>query len=118
MANGKAKKGGQYGKNGEFYRGGQFLPSSPNTIKGEFGSSGTKKTSVYRVEIGPREWVEAPEGKRSIWTTIAGIFAKYDWDTGRLVLRTNPQTLTYFDTTEDEAQNLVDRWNAGERWME
>jgi hypothetical protein len=116
MANGKAQAGGQYGKNGEFYQGGQFLPSSPDTIKGEFGSKKVKKARVRRVEIGPREWVEAPEGK-SIWTEVTGTFAKYDWDTGKLVLNTNAQMLAYFDTTEAEVQTLVDRWNAGERWM-
>jgi hypothetical protein len=118
MTNGKARAGGQYGRNGEFYQGGQFLPSSERTIKGEFGnSSKTKKARVRRVEIAPREWAEAPEGKRSIWKTVAGTFAKYDWDTGNLVLNTNAQMLTYFDTTEAEVQDLVDRWNAGERWM-
>jgi len=32
----QAKVGGEIGMNGEFYQGGEFLPSSPNTIKGEF----------------------------------------------------------------------------------
>lgn len=32
----QAKVGGEIGLNGEFYQGGEFLPSSPNTIKGEF----------------------------------------------------------------------------------
>lgn len=34
----QAKVGGEIGMNGEFYQGGEFLPSSPNTIKGEFAT--------------------------------------------------------------------------------
>jgi hypothetical protein len=119
MTNGKAQAGGQRGKNGEFYKGGQFLPSSESTIKGEFGSTSKKARAprVHRQKIGFREWAEVPEGKRSIYQEVAGIFAKPDWDTGKLVLQTNPQSLKYFNKTEAEVQDLVDRWNAGERWM-
>jgi hypothetical protein len=118
MANGKAKAGGQYGENGEFYEGGQFLPNSENTIKGALRKGKKARASrVCREQIAPREWAEAPEGKSSIWAEVSGVFAKYDWGTGELALSTTPQVLARFNKTEAEVRALVDRWNAGERWM-
>jgi hypothetical protein len=57
MAAGHAQKGGEYGVNGEFYQGGQFLPESEDTIKGAqkiIVRQGTKK------EIAPYTWDNAP----------------------------------------------------------
>jgi hypothetical protein len=48
----KAPKGGTYGKNGEWYKGGQFLPSSEKTVKGAIK---IKKGSGKRV-IAPYIW--------------------------------------------------------------
>ena len=52
---GQAKKGGEIGLNGEFYKGGQFLPSSENTIKGEH-----KVLVTGKREIMPYTWEVQP----------------------------------------------------------
>jgi len=50
----RAKKGGEIGVNGEHYEGGQFLPSSPETVKGAQGSSSKRKAPKPRkVQIAP-----------------------------------------------------------------
>lgn len=53
----QAKKGGEYGINGSFYEGGQFLPKSETTEKGKtkFSKSGEKK-----IETAPYLWLKTP----------------------------------------------------------
>ena len=64
----RAKAGGEIGVNGEFYKGGQFLPSSEMTIKGAqkiIIRKGTKK------EIAPYVWEKCPgDNMLSIWDRI------------------------------------------------
>ena len=55
--NRQAKAGGEIGVNGEFYEGGQFLPSSENTIKG------AQKPTISKgkkFEVAPYVWEPAP----------------------------------------------------------
>jgi len=57
MSETRASAGGQIGLNGEFYKGGQFLPSSKDTVKGAQKPTvkkGTKK------EVAPYVWRPAP----------------------------------------------------------
>lgn len=52
----QAKVGGEVGLNGEFYKGGEFLPSSEKTVKGAYKiKKGTK------AEIAPYVWQASPE---------------------------------------------------------
>jgi hypothetical protein len=57
MLNGRAKAGGEQGVNGEWYDGGQFLPSSENTVKGVIKITVRKGT---KREITPYVWEAAP----------------------------------------------------------
>lgn len=67
MANGQAVKGGEQGLNGEFYKGGQFLPSSEKTVKGM--QNGRKSTG--KREIAPYVWDYAPaEDMLSIYDRV------------------------------------------------
>ena len=50
----KAKKGGEIGANGEFYKGGQFVADNPNTAKGMAEKKGQRK-----IQIEPYKWVLA-----------------------------------------------------------
>lgn len=62
----QAKAGGEIGKNGEFYKGGQFLPSSELTIKGS-----QKHTKTGKQCIAPYAWEVAPElGMEAIYARI------------------------------------------------
>lgn len=54
---GQAQKGGELGVNGEWYEGGQFMPTSETTVKGAIKATirkGAKK------EIAPYVWEAAP----------------------------------------------------------
>jgi hypothetical protein len=58
--NGRAKKGGEIGLNGERYEGGQFLPSSESTVKGFnniFIKKGSGKTEIapYVFDVPPAD---------------------------------------------------------------
>ena len=105
----RAAKGGEVGTNGDFYEGGKFLPSTEKP-KGK-----PRKRGSGKQEIAPYVWEVAPEGKSSIYRRLAGNFARFI--NGKMVVCVNPTTLAYFGTTEYEIASLVDRWNAGERWM-
>jgi hypothetical protein len=68
MVNGRAQAGGEQGINGEWYDGGQFLPSSENTVKGVIQVTirkGAKK------EVAPYVWQPAPaDDTASIYACI------------------------------------------------
>lgn len=66
MSNGQARRGGQVGVNGEFYAGGQFLPST-EAPKGP--AKGARKPG--KQEVAPYVWELPPTpGARAIWGQI------------------------------------------------
>ena len=111
----RARRGGEMGVNGEWYAGGQFLPSSPAIVKGQ-QNGGRGHSDAWRTEIALNQWDYVPEGMCSIWTSIAGTVARYNRETGQLEYAASWQTLRYFHMTEAQARDLIARWNAGERW--
>ena len=112
----RAQAGGEIGINGEYYKGGQFLPSSPMTIKGEVKN--TNGQGTRKEEIAPYVWEIAPAyNLRSIYTWIAGTVAS--WKVWQVELElSNLDALNYVGLTEEEANELVEKWNAGYRWIE
>ena len=111
----RAAKGGERGANGEWYKGGQFLNTVAENPKRE-GSNNRKPSG--KQEIAPYEWAVAPEGKRSLYRRIAGIFGRVE--NGVAVLRNDSglqATLDYCGVSLEQAKSLIDRWNAGERWI-
>lgn len=114
MANGtRAKKGGEFGANGEWYEGGKFINTVPENAKRH--GSGRKGTG--KQEVAPYVWEVAPEGMRSIYKQIAGICAKFDLSAKRFVYSANPQILEYIGRTQAECEDMIARYNAGERWI-
>jgi hypothetical protein len=109
MSQKRAQIGGETGVNGEFYEGGKFLPSTEKP-KGKPAKRGSGKQ-----EIEPYKWEVAPEGMSSIYRRLAGIYAKCV--NGVMVPAINPQTLEYYGKTESEVMAMIERYNAGERWM-
>lgn len=114
MATKRAPKGGAVGANGEFYEGGKFI----NTIAENDKRLGSKPKKVSKQQVMPYVWEVAPEGQRSIFTKIAGIFAQVTGDIAHL--RTDdrlPGTLEYMGVSLEYATDLVARYNRGERWI-
>ena len=109
----RAKKGGEYGANGEWYEGGKFINTIPENRKRE--GSGPKGTG--KQEIAPCVWEVAPEGMRSIYKQVAGICGKLDHKSGTFTYSANPQILAYIGKTAEECQTLIDLYNAGQRWV-
>ena len=108
----RAKRGGEIGKNGEFYPGGTFLPNTTLRKRNQKSSRGTGKQ-----EIAPYVWEVAPKGKTSLYRQFAGVFGSVV--NGVAVMRTDDRlesTLNYFGTTLEQAKSIIERWNAGERW--
>lgn len=106
----RAAKGGEVGMNGEFYAGGTFLP---NTKLGKMSRS--KPTGSGKVEIEPFVWV-ASEGRKSLYRAIAGLVGSVGRD-GVAVANQNDTALRYLGVSREQAQEMCDRYNAGERWL-
>lgn len=54
----RAPKGGIVGVNGEFYNGGEFLPSSPYTSKGEFRRNHDSQGRPKKEEVAAFKWIQ------------------------------------------------------------
>ncbi|PXW47913.1 hypothetical protein DFO55_1455 [Grimontella sp. AG753] len=109
--NGKAKKGGQIGINGQQYKGGQFLPASKHTVKGQFRArKACSKQCSGLTEPGKVELL--PPGKKAIFGTIR---AFVQIDNGTMAITASDHSLRAYGYTRDSMQALVDQYNAGER---
>ena len=118
MASGRAKVGGEIGMNGQFYAGGTFLPS---TTMGKMMQGNKARSGSGKVEIEPYVWQVAPEGKKSLWRHLVGIVAVWDRQASKLVLRQDDgleNSLQYLGTTRQRSVELIERFNAGERWID
>lgn len=112
----RAKKGGQVGINGERYEGGQFLPSSPETVKGAQGNGRKKATPKPRKqEVAPYKWDFPPSAQaRSIYSLITN-FATLE--NGRFVFTASDQAIEYFNLDVAETMDLIEKYNSGQRWV-
>ena len=115
MAQRRAKIGGEVGTNGIFYHGGEFLPSTTLLPLGKTA----RKPATGKREIEPYKWEVQPYPEaRSVYRAFAGLVGCVR--DGVAILRTDdqlPQSLAYLQMTLAEAQDLIDRYNAGQRWM-
>jgi len=117
----QAPKGGQIGMNGERYEGGQFLP---NTRMGKLTKAEQRalaKAATRTHEIAPYTWEVAPAaGLKSIYRQVVGTYAQLNRSTGMLepyepYFEFCVSAFAGFD--RQTHIDLIDRWNAGERWM-
>ena len=109
----RAPKGGITGINGYEYGGGQFLPSSPLTVKG--AQPQAKGQGSRKQEIDNYVWEVPPTAEHvSIYRQIAGTAATWN---GQAFEVTTLDVWDYLGMTKEDAASLVERWNAGERWM-
>lgn len=109
----RARKGGEYGQNGYFYHGGEFLP---NTDLAPMGSR-KAEPKARKCEVAPYTWEVAPTATaRAIWAQVG---------TG-LVYNRNTKTVSEFAKYTGNAQGwlgytfaeLAEMWNNGTRWVE
>ena len=115
MTQRRAKRGGEYGANGEFYEGWKFINTTPENAK-RYGSTpkGTRKQ-----EIEPYKWEYPPtENATSLFRRIAGILAKFNWEENRFDFAASAQTLDYLGMSKAEAEQLIELYNTGTRWIE
>lgn len=119
----QAKQGGEKGINNEWYEGGQFLPSSPRTVKGEANQAKTTATP-RKQEIAPYKWETS--NKQSIWTQVNTIatfhktgYSKETGSQGTLEWNEdfNWQALGWSEENASEAKSLIIKWNNGQRWI-
>jgi len=111
----RAKKGGEYGANGEWYKGGRFLNTIPENAKKE----GSRPKKPRKVQVEPYVWVT---DTRKPLLSIVGCGAEYidrqDWRKGiRPYLPAFRNGVMYTGETLERVQELCDRFNAGERWL-
>lgn len=93
----RAKRGGQVGMNGEFYAGGTFLPNT------KLGKMARSKPAVNRPA---RTILNAVFGLVAVDSTYAPTFAK---------VTANDQAIAYYGYTRQQVEDIVARFNAGER---
>jgi hypothetical protein len=120
VATKRAKAGGEFGANGEWYEGGRFINTVPENPKRE----GSNQSKARKNEIAPYKWELVPAGHNgcTIYRQFAGTFGRIDF-TGKAVMAfsDDPErlacVLNYCGKTREQAQALLDRYNAGERWL-
>jgi hypothetical protein len=93
----RAKVGGEVGMNGEFYAGGTFLP---NTKLGKMSRSKPTGNRPARTILNP------VFGLVAVDSTYAPTFAK---------VTANDQAIAYYGFTRQQVEDIVSRFNAGER---
>ncbi len=110
----RAKVGGEYGVNGLWYDGGEFLPS---TEMGKLPTKGKSK-GTGKQEIEPYKWEVAPaDGLKSIYRQFVGVFGYYERATNRLIVNCSDETLAYFNTNRFAVEVMAAKFNKGERWI-
>lgn len=113
----QATKGGEFGANGEWYKGGQFL----NTIEENDKKEGSRQYNrgLRKREVAPYTWEVQPfEGAKSIYAMTVGTGAQINHDgTISPYMRVFTNGVMYNGETLENVQALCDRYNAGERWL-
>lgn len=114
----RAGAGGVIGKNGEFYKGGTFLPS---TTLPKRSSQSRQKAKTCRVVVEPGVWAELPEGcSGSIFGTYRE-FMYIEADVARVCDRPDAAVKAYINKDVDAGRamllELVNAYNSGKRWM-
>lgn len=121
---GRAKPGGEYGLNGEFYQGGQFMPASARTKKGEYKFELSDKPGLGRELIAPGEFAVPPPGKRSIYGSMLRVFTQPIRENGELTDQIE-KNKNYSDEvifnnsglTADQLQTYINAFNDGVRFF-
>lgn len=109
----QAKHGGEWVK-GVFYKGGQFLPSN-EPQRGKFNRPASKAPYARKIQVAPYTWEMEVEGKRSIYQMIAGTVAVVRNE--KMSFVGNEKSLNYIGKTEAQVNELIEKYNQGQRWV-
>ena len=106
----RAKHGGEYGVNGEWYEGGKWIANTDHP-------KGNKKKSkpTGRQEIAPWQYEAPPEGKRSLYAAWSGTWEKCE--SGFRCRKDLPVDYWGEDYLK-KSEEIAQRWNSGERWID
>lgn len=112
----RAKVGGEFGANGEWYEGGKFL----NTVAQNPKKCGSAARKARKVQIEPFNWVESTE--RPILSIVgagAEYIDRYNWQAGICPFAPAFEggIMKMNGTPIEEIQALCDRFNNGERFI-
>ena len=107
-----AKKGGEIGANGEFYKGGQFVADSELTVKS------LKKKKVFsgkrKIQIEPCKWVEAKADEIAIADRIHVAIWR-NWESGLIPCSDAKEICERCHWSFEIQMELIRRFNSGER---
>ena len=108
MSQRRAKPGGEYGVNGEWYEGGKWIANTEAPKR-----SGSVK-ATGRQEVSPWTWEVPPPGQRSIYAKYSGT-----WEKSGDGFRCRDLPADYWGADYlAESAAMAERWNAGERWID
>ncbi len=118
----QAKKGGQYGLNGRWYEGGQFLPESELSDRQK---KQQKRLKTKKQEVAPYLWKINKDGCQSIWSVIGCLvefvgetwYSKETGKQGEVAITPNFRFTGWTDEGKENLQSLVNKWNNGEEWI-
>jgi hypothetical protein len=115
MAAGRAKAGGEIGKNGEHYKGGTFLP---NTRLPKQGASGRNK-ATRRVMVEPGVFGDVPAGQVAIYPQIRAFVSKNSVGDLHIMAHLDaPDSVCWQHYgPRDHVQALVEKYNSGQRFI-
>lgn len=107
----RAKRGGEYGANGEWYEGGTFLNTTPDNAKGR---PKARVRTPRKEQIEPGVWQLPPDGQFAIFHATVGTTAQV---VGGSLRPFAPGVAYYGDRVHGHAvAELCERYNAGERF--
>ena len=106
----RAKPGGEYGANGEWYEGGQWIANTDHPKNNK-----KKYTPSRRQEIAPWFYEVPPEGKSSLYATWSGTWEKCE---SGFRCRTDLPVDYWGEDYLKESEAMAQRWNSGERWID
>ena len=104
----RAKKGGEIGANGEFYKGGAFIATTDRP-KGQ-PKKKYKASGKQIIDYGTWE-VPVDESMKSIFSFVQGVYG--NCHTGEI----NEQAVSFAGEDIKKIESLIARFRNGERWF-
>lgn len=113
MANGRARKGGEVGLNGEFYEGGKFLP---NTQLPKRSPQQRRGRAPARVLVEPGVFASMLGEGGSVFARIQ-LFVRMENGVAVCAFADDHASIAYYFSSPAELHNLIASYNAGERFL-
>ena len=113
----RAKAGGEYGANGEWYEGGKFINTVPENAKRQKAT----KRFTGKQQYENYKWAVAPvEGHRAIFPMLAGFEMPIREGREIVGFRFNTDLRGEWTLPEVVAKReaMIAAYNSGQRWME